>query len=485
MKTTVERVDDVTVKLSITVEAARVSQAVEHAFAHLAADVKVPGFRPGRVPRKVLESRVGRDTIVSEAVREFLPVFYTEAIEAEGLDVVAAPELDVERFADGEDAAFTATVEVRPELEVPDLAALTVAHPEWEVTDEEVDTQLEGLRERFAELETVERGAEVGDWVVITVSGTRAGQSLEEVAESDVLHEVAADSDAVLDAQLVGAKAGAVLNFTDTLGEDYGAELGGQEVAFTALVKEVKVRRLPELDDDFAITASEFDTLTELRQDLSNTLGRQKRAFARQALRGEVVKAVADHVEVPLPPSMVAEEERFRLTRVAQQAETYGMSLEAYLGAVGSSADDFVARAREEASQTVKAQLVIDAIGRAQGIEVRQEDLGEEIARQAMRLGRDPEELARIMTASRERVAALASDAFRRKTIDAILDAVAVTGAPPDEADDLEFVSDDPDELEGREGSVALDSADAEEHGAEADSERRAQAAAEEDGAEA
>ncbi len=480
MKTTVERVDDVTVKLSITVEAARVSEAVEHAFAHLAADVKVPGFRPGRVPRKVLERRVGRDTIVSEAVREFLPVFYSEAVEAEGLDVVASPELDVERFADGEDAAFTATVEVRPELQLPDLAALSVAHPEWEVTDTEVDAQVEGLRERFAELETVERGAEVGDFVVVTVSGTRQVGSgrvaVEEVAESDVLHEVAADSDAVLDAQLVGARAGAVLRFTDTLGEDYGPELGGQEVAFTALVKEVKVRRLPELDDDFAITASEFDTLAELRQDLSTNLGRQKRALARQALRGEVVKAVADGVEVPLPPSMVAEEERFRLARVAQQAETYGMSLEAYLGAVGSSAEEFVPRAREEAAQTVKAQLVIDAIGRSRGIDVQQEDLAEEIARQALRLGRDPEELARVMTASRERVAALVSDAFRRKTIDAILDEVAVTGAPPEDDDAAELAGGDPDAIEGHDGSVALDSAEAE---------RRAQAQAQEDDAEA
>lgn len=472
MKTSVERVDDTTVKLSVTVEAERVDAAIEDAARELSASVRIPGFRPGRVPRRVLETRLGKGALLQEAVRDALPQFYSEAVESSELQVVGTPEFDVDTFTAGEDAAFTATVEVLPEVEVPDYASLQVAHPEWEVEDADLGLQLDSLRERFAEVETVSRPARVGDLVVVTVTGEDSGKRVEEASVEDTLYELRdpETSDSVLDRELVGAAAGAILKFRDTLdtptpdAELAGTELSGTELSFTAIVKEVKVKVLPELDDDFAVTASEFDTIDELRDDLRTTLGRQKRAYARQALRGEVVRAVSDLVEVPLPPSMVAAEQRFQLSRVAQQAEAYGMSLEQYLAAAGGEAQEFLTGLEEEARATVKAQLVVDRVGREAGIDVRQEDLGEEIGRQAARLGRPPEELARLMTASPERISALVSDAFRRKTIDHLLASVEVTGAPPEEEGDdaLEYVSDDPAEVEGHESAAALEEADAE-----------------------
>lgn len=436
MKTTVERVDETTVKLSITVEADRVGKAIDHAAEHLSAQVKVPGFRPGRVPRRVLETRLGKETLVQEAVREFLPQFYAEAAQAEQLEVVGPPNFDLDTFEDGKDAEFSATVEVRPEIDVPDYSGLQVPHPEWEVTDDDVDSQLDALRERFSELETVERTVEPGDYVVVTVSGERDGERVEEVSVSDLLYQVPVvaegqESDSALDRNLLGASAGDVLTFTDTLGPDYG-DLADAEVELTATVGQVKTKKLPELDDDFAITASEFDTIDELRSELRAQLAQAKKENARAELRGKVVEAVCDLVEVPLPQSMVQQELRFRLNGIAQQAERYGMSLEQYLSALGTSAEDAVSEMEEEARTTVKAQLVVDAVGRKADVDVTQEDLGGEIARQSVRLGRPPEELAEFMTHP-DRIGALVSDAFRRKTIDHLVESVQVLSGPPDD----------------------------------------------------
>ncbi|MGH3665529.1 MAG: trigger factor, partial [Egibacteraceae bacterium] len=432
------RVDDTTVKLSVTVEAKRVGEAIDSAARKLAGEVRVPGFRPGHVPRRVLESRLGKATLLQQAARDALPSFYAEAARAEDLEVVASPELDVGTFEDGKDAEFSATVEVRPTFDVPDYAGLQVPHPDWEVTEAEVGEQLEALRERFAEVETVQRPLQAGDYAVVTITAERDGERLEAASAEDLLYAVpdeAGDSDSALDRELLGASAGAILKFSDALGADYGEELAGVEAAFTAIVKEVKAKRLPDLDDDFAITASEYDTIDELRGELRAQLGQQKLAHARSSLRGRVVEAVCELVEVPLPQSMVDTEVHLRLGRVAQEAERHGMNLEQYLAAAGTNAEKAVSDLEGDARKTVAAQLVVDAVGREAGVNVTQEDLGGEIARQALRLGRPPEELAKVMTAP-DRIGALVSDAFRRKAIDHLVASVEVLGGPPESGPD-------------------------------------------------
>jgi trigger factor len=468
--TTVERVDDTTVKLSITVEPKRVAQAVDAAARALASSVKVPGFRPGRVPRRVLESRIGKDALLQEAAREVLPVFYGEAIEAESLPVVSAPDLDVDTFTEADGAVFSATVEVRPDVEVPDYAGLQVAHPEWELEEEEITEQLDMLRERFAELETVERAAGVGDFAVLTITGERDGERLEEASGEDLLYTIgdAEESDAELDRQVIGAKAGDVLQFADALGEDYGEELAGVEVDFTVMVKEVKSKTLPEVDDDFAVTATEFDTAEELLSELRRQLTEHKLGNARAELRGKVVESVSELVEVPLPKSMVSEEVRFRIQRLQRQAEQYGLSFDQYVQMAGTSPEDLFSNLEEEAGKTVKAQLVIDAIGQAADIQVDQEDLGVEISRQAQRLERDPAELAQFMTHP-DRIQALVSDAFRRKTIDHLLDSVEVLSGPPEEL--VAQLLSEGGAVEGRDAEAAIARAE-EDAAAEADADR-------------
>lgn len=433
MKTTVERIDDTTVKLSVTVEPERVREALDRAARRLAGEIRVPGFRPGKAPRRVIETRLGKDAVVQEAVREALPALYEEAVRAEDVEVVGPPQFDLETFEEGAESVFTATVEVRPEITLPNYQGLQVAHPEWEVADEEVEQQLEALRDRFAELETVERGVAVGDHVVMTVVGTRDGEKLEDASAEDVLYEVrdGEDTDSELDRRLVGASAGQTVEFTDTLGPDYG-ELSGAEVSFTVDVKEVKEKRLAELDDEFAVTASEFDTLEELRSALREQLAAQKVQLARAQLRGKVVEAVCDLVEVPLPKTMVDENVRFALQRAFSEAQRHGLSFEQYLRAVGMDQESLLERLEEDARKTVKGQLVVDAVGKQIGLELTQEDLGEEIARNAMRLGAPPQEVAEFLSHP-DRLPALVSDAYRRRAIDHLIGSVQVLAAPPEE----------------------------------------------------
>ncbi|MDP8978524.1 MAG: trigger factor [Actinomycetota bacterium] len=439
MKTSVERVDDTTVKLWVTVEAERVRHAIDDAARKLASEVRVPGFRPGRVPRRVLETRLGKDALVQQAARDAVPGFYAEAVDAESLAVVGRPEFEVGTFDDGREAEFSATVEVRPEIELPDYAGLRVPHPEWEVTDEELAERIDALRERFAELETIDRPLRAGDYAVITVSGERGGRPVEEASAEDLLYPVGdpEESDRELDRNLVGAKAGAILKFRDTLGQPGEGAGEADEVSFTVIVKETKAKRLPEVDDDFALTASEFDTAEELLDDLRSQLQREKLTVARQALRGRVVEAVTDEIDVAVPASLVEQEVQHRLQRLAADARQHGMEFEQFLQAAGTTAEELVSGLQEEARRTVKAQLVVDAVGRAEGIEVTRDDLAAEIGRHAARLGRPPQELAEFMTQP-DHIGALAGDAFRRRAIDRLVEQVEVLSAPPEEAVEAE-----------------------------------------------
>jgi trigger factor len=435
--TAVEKIDDTRVKLTVTVEARRVTEAIDATVQRLAGSMRIPGFRPGRAPLRVVESRLGRGAVAEEAARDVLPEWYAEAVRGLGeeVTVVGPPSFEVDAFDRDADGVFTATVDVRPDVPVPDYRGLEVAHPEWQVTDEEVEENLGTLRQRFAELEAVDRPARRGDYVTVTLSARTAdGADVPEASAEDLLYPIPEeDTDSELDRVLVGAAAGAVLTFEDDLGPDYGPELAGQRLAFTAIVKEVKVQQLPDLDDDFAVTASEFDTIEELRADLRAQLQREKLQLAVANVRAAVVEAVAGLVEVPLPESLVEEEQRFRLNRLAHQAEHSGIPFDRFLElAGGGDPQALVDRIRADAEETVKAQLVVDEVGQAAGVTVEQQDLSEEVARQAVRLGRDPQEIAQLMLHP-ERIGALYADAYRRKAIDHLLEEVTITGAPPEE----------------------------------------------------
>jgi trigger factor len=432
MKTTTERLDPTKVKLTVEVEPKRVSKAFDDAARDIAQQVQIPGFRKGKVPRRLLEQKVGKEAIRAQALEGAVSTFYAEAIQAEELFVVAPPEIDLQHFDEDEGCAFEATVEVRPEIELPDYEGIDVQFPEWDVTDEEVEERLEELRERFSELDEVDRPAKTGDYVTLDLEVSRDGEVIEDATAEDALYEVGSGGvTPKLDEELIGVAAEETLVYEDELPEGYPVH-GGETVEFTVKVHDVRQRSLPELDDDFAMTASEFDTIDELRRDIRENLLRQKIPHARQELRGQILEAYLALVDVPLPEAMVEGEREGRIEQIGRQAEQYGLDLDQLLEAQGMDPEQFQTDVAEQARTAVKAQLVLEALTEKLELEVESAELGREIQRHATEHGVDPREIARVIN-EQGHAGVLIGDLLRRKALDALVEAADVTGGPPEE----------------------------------------------------
>lgn len=432
MKTSHERLDDTKVKLTVEVEPERVKRAFDEAARHLAQGVQLKGFRKGKVPRKVLEAHVGKGAIAQHAMEDHLSAFYAEALETEELRPVAPPEIDLKEFSEEEGATFEATLEIRPEIELPPYEGIDVTFPEWEVTEDEVRAQLDQLRDRFAELEEVDRPAAIGDYVTIDLTVAKDGEPIEDATAEDALYEVGSGGvTPELDEQLPGAVAGQTCTYTDTLPEGY-PEHGGEEVEFTVVVKDVRAKQLPELDDDFAATASEFDTFAELEDDIRRNLGRRKLGNARAELRSRILEAYLALVDVPLPEAMVESEIEARIGQVERQAERYGIDAGQLLEMQGTDMDTYRAHAEEQAQTTVKAQLVLEALASEVGVEVEPGDIEVEIQRHAMNQGVEPGVIARAIN-EQGSVGVLVGDVVRRKALDTLVAAAEVVDEPSDE----------------------------------------------------
>jgi trigger factor len=432
MKTTVENVDPVTRKLTVEVEPKRVKQAFDRAAKELAKQVNLPGFRPGKAPRRLIEQRFGEGVIAQQAMEDALNTYYAEALDEAELVPVAMPEVDVQTFTEEEGCAFEATVQVRPEFDVPDHTGIQVTFPEWDVDDEDIDAQLDQMRERFAEVDEVDRAAETGDYVTLDLSIAVDGEELTDAAVEDAMYEVGSEGvTPKLDDEVVGKSAGDSFTYTDEMPEDY-PEHGGKEAEFTVTVKDVREKALPELDDDFATTASEFDTLEELRQDIRNSLLRQRVQQARHDVRGRVLEAYLAMIDVPLPPAMVDAEVDARVGQIEQQAEQYGLEADRLFELEGTTRDEFVENARTQATDQVKAQLVLDELAEALELQVTPEDIDQEIVRHAQANNTSPQQIAQIVQ-QQGSIGALVGDILRRKTIDAIMAEATLDGGPTDD----------------------------------------------------
>lgn len=444
MKTTLERLEPTKVKLLVEVEPEQVAKAVDAAARELAKTVNVPGFRRGKVPRRVLETRLGKAPILQRAMEGAVGRFYAEALEAESVAAVAPPEIDLQRFTEEEGCAFEATVEVRPELDLPDHEGITVTFPEWEVADADVREQLEEQRERFAELAEVDRPVRFGDYVTIDLSVLRAGQPIAGATAEDALYQVGSGGvTPKLDQELAGAVAGQTLTYVDRLPDNY-PEHGGEPAEFTVHVKDVRNKELPDLDDDFAATASEFDTLAELEEEIRRNLQRRKLSQAQSELRGRVLEAYLATVDVPLPETMVEAEKEGRLRQLRQQADQYGLDFGRMLELRGTTREDLAADLDDEARSAVKAQLVLEALAQKLGVGVASADLEREIQRHALHRGVQPREIARIIK-QQGTAGVLVADAIRHKAIDALVAAADVEGAPPEELlTELGLVAEEP-----------------------------------------
>jgi trigger factor len=432
VKTSVETLDPTKVKLTVEVEPKRVKQAFDRAARELAKQVNFPGFRPGKAPRRLLEQRFGDGVIAQTAMEDSLSDYYVEALQELELDVVSQPEVDVETFDEKDGCTFTATVEVRPTFDPPDHEGIDVTFPEWDVEDDDVDAQLEQLRERFAEVDEVEREAKKGDMVTLSLRVEVDGEELETANVEDALYEIGSQGvTPKLDDELVGTSAGDEVTYEDALPDEY-PEHGGEQATFHVTVKDVREKTLPDLDDDFAATASGFDTIDELRKDVRDSLLRRKVEQAQHDLRGRILEAYLARVDVPLPEAMVEADKQARMAQLEAQAERFGIEIDDLLKMEDTSREDFEANAQQQAEQTVKAQLVLDALSRKLEVGVDPSDIDQEIVRHAQANGVAPQEIARIVQ-EQGSLPALLGDILRRKAIDSIVATADIDGGPSDD----------------------------------------------------
>lgn len=442
--TDVERIDDVSVKLTVEAAPERVRAAFDRAARAIAKDVSVPGFRKGKAPRRVIEQQVGTAAIAQTALDDALQEFFVEALQTTELDTVARPEVDVTRFDEEEGCAFTVTVEVRPEIALADHHGISVTHPEWQVPDADVDAQMAQLREQFAEVEVVERAAKDGDLVTLDLRLSVDGTEVESARVDGALYEVGSGGvTPELDRRALGAVAGDVLEYDDELPAGY-PEHGGAQAAFTVTITDVREKRLPELDDDFADTAGGFDSIEEMRADITDSLLRRRVMEGRHELRGVVTEAFVALHDVPVPPTMLADAVAERIERMSQEAEQLGGTLDELLQLEGTSREDYEGRLTEQMTTMLRAQLVLDALARQLELTVRAADLDEEFARLAMEHRTEPKRIAELVR-EQGTLPVLVGDVLRRRAIDVVLDAAEVTGGP-DEATlrRLGLVADEP-----------------------------------------
>jgi trigger factor len=434
VRSTLETVEPTKVRINVVVEPDELGPAIDRTARRLSREVRVPGFRKGKVPRQVIEARIGRDALLAEAIeQEAVPEFYAKAIEELGVRPLSRAQVEPPDYTDGEPLSFSATIEVMPDLDLPPYRGIEVERPSLEVTDEHVDAQLERLRERFAQLEVIGRPLAKGDFAQIDLRATHHTEEIPELTRTDFLYEVGSGTAVPeLDTELEGKRKGDILKFNATLPEEAGEGLGGREVTFQVLVKEAKAKVLPKLDDDFAQEASEFDTLEELRADLRQRLEEAAEAQRASELETRVLQAYLDQAEVPVPESMVHDELHYRANRFAQQLTMMGTNLDQYLQALGQTADDVEADLRAQSERAVRAQLVLEAIAQAEGFEATDEEIEAELRRQAQRVGRDPEEVRRALADGR--IGVIAGDILRSKALAYMVEHAEQRDPEPDDA---------------------------------------------------
>jgi trigger factor len=440
MQTTVEETAKHTVKLTVEVPPEEFQRDLDKAYRHVGAEVKIPGFRKGKIPKKILDVQVGKAAVYEHFLRDFLPEYYLKAVREHQLAPIGDPDIDLGgAVEEGKPLVFTAVVEVRPRLELGEdgYKDLTVQRPSAQVGDEEVDEQIERLRERFAELAPVGRPAQTGDFVIADIRGSIHDEEIADATGLDVLYEVGTGGLVdKLDEELLGKRPGDILKFNAVLPERFG-ERAGQEVTFNVLVKEVKEKVLPDGGDEFAKTASEFDTLDELREDIRGKMQTIKAGQADAAVRDLVLQEMVDRIDVDLPETLIDQETERRVENARERAQRQGASLEDALAAGGMDELQFRSDARLHAIRAIKADLVLESVARAEGLEATGEDLDREVVHLAEAMGRPPKEVAKALEKSKQ-VTQLAGDIIRTKALDVLVEHANVVSeaasedAPPE-----------------------------------------------------
>ena len=432
MKSDLETLNPTRVKLTVEVPFEELKPSLDAAYRKIGAQVTIPGFRKGKVPPRVIDQRFGRATVLDEAVNEALPKFYGEALEANDVSPLGQPDVDVTSFEDGQQLTFTAEVDVRPEFDLPDYDGLEVTVDDADVSDAEVDEQLDVLRERFATLTGVDRAAADGDFVSIDLSASVAGEAVDDLTAKGLSYQVGQGSllDG-LDEAITGLAAGEKADFPTAL---VGGDHAGEEATVTVEVKSVKERELPELDDDFAQTASEFDTLDELRADVRTRVEGMKAVQQGVQARDRVLEALLAKVEIPLPEGVIKAEIESRNHNLAHQLEAASMTKADFLAAEGQSEEEFDADIDQRTRGAMTAQFVLDKVVEKEQLSVNEAELTQHILRTASRYGMGPDQFAQQVVQAGQ-VPVLVSEVVRGKALALVLERAKVvdeSGRPVD-----------------------------------------------------
>ena len=424
MKSTVETLGPTRVRLAVEVPFEELKPSFDAAYKKIGAQVRIPGFRPGKAPARIIDQRIGRAAVIEEAVNTALPKAYGDAVRESGVRALGQPDIEVTSLDDGKQLAFTAEVDVRPEITLPDLTGVAVTVDDVSVSDEEVDAELDSLRERFATLTGVERPVQSGDYVSIDIVAQIDGAEVEGGSASNLSYEVGRD-DLVdgLDDAITGKNAGEAVTFDTTLQSGDHAD---NQAEVTVTVKSVKEKELPTVDDEFASLASEFDTVAELRADLRTRLERAK-AFAQGSqARDRLLEQLLDTVDFPLPDSAIQAEVDYREHEIVHALEHDDAAFDEFLKRQGQTREEFTDQLRESARKSVKAQFLLDAIADADQVEVGEAELTEYLVRQAGRYNMPPQEFANQLVEAGN-LPALMADVRRNKALAAVLQEAKIT----------------------------------------------------------
>lgn len=432
MKTSVDKLSDTRAKLTVTVPFDELGPEIDQAYKAIAQQVNIPGFRRGKAPRQLIDARFGRGPILEQVVNDMLPTRYEAAVTENDLKVIGQPEIDITKIEDNDVVEFTAEVDVRPEIEVPDFSKISVEVPALKIDDEAVDEELDNLRARFGELKDTKRKLKKGDFAVIDIEATIDGEKIEEASTEGISYEIGRD-DLIegLDKAIKGLKTGEEAEFTSEI--QFG-EHKGEEATIKVTVVQTKERKLPELDEEFVQMASEFDTVEELRESTRSQLEENKKAQQAADIRDEVLKVALEQTSFELPSAVVDEQVHNQLHQMLGQMAHDENAFAQMLEAQGTTREEFDKESRESAEDSVRTQLFLDAVADQEEPEVSQQELTDHILFTAQSYGMDPNQFIMQLQQSGQ-VANLFADVRRGKALAA---AISRTSVKDDEGNTID-----------------------------------------------
>jgi trigger factor len=430
VKSTAENLSPTRVRLSVEVPFAELKPSLDKAYKEIGGQIRVPGFRPGKVPARIIDQRVGRAAVIAQAMEDAVPRSYLEALREHDVRALGQPDYDVTTdvttMGEADNLEFTAEVDIRPDIAVPDLEGVPLTVDDVEVSDDDVASELDALRERFGNLKGVERPVQDGDFVSLDLSATVDGEPVEGMTRRSTSHRVGSgDLIDGLDEALLGHDAGETVTFGAAIEQ---GEHAGAEAEVSATINSVKEQELPELDDDFAQLASEFDTIDELRADARERIAKFKAMAQGAQARDMLVDHLVATVDFPLPESAVKAEVDYREHDIVHSLNHDDAMYEKFLEAQGKNRESFQSELREEAEKSVRVQFLLDAIAEKNDTQVGDAELTEYLVRQAARYGMAPQEFAnQIMQGGN--LPAVYADVRRNKALADVLEHAAITDA--------------------------------------------------------